>query len=317
MRRHVLIVIMAVCAAAFAQYDELWVSEEVGLPQSIHVLGVQNTDADPELEKIEKAKAMEVRRLSGVWVSQKGRVWLQNAIMGLDEIKRYHFKLRQNDPFGVMLVYLYDLLRHMHLCILGMTAYYNELDPNRFLPKVTVEIKCHKSEYNIHTHFGDIYRAQWNSAKETRNLRKLKTETVDGREPWALLGNYVYGELAQDVDKGILNMATGLRITDCILLKDTKGFRDENGVAWLENEYIAYALRTDAEGFSYEKGVKSKNFGIPNALIYVQRRANWRINHCEPAEHKAGAVVFTGLGVYDIYDSENPFDLPVSKSMRK
>jgi hypothetical protein len=52
MRRHVLIVVMAVCAAGFAQYDELWVSEEVGQPQSIHVLGVQNTDADPELELI-------------------------------------------------------------------------------------------------------------------------------------------------------------------------------------------------------------------------------------------------------------------------
>jgi hypothetical protein len=52
MRRHLLVLSLVVCAVSFAQYDELWTSEEVGLPQSIHVLGVQNTDADPQLELI-------------------------------------------------------------------------------------------------------------------------------------------------------------------------------------------------------------------------------------------------------------------------
>lgn len=52
MKRHAVILLLVLCAAGFAQYDELWQSDEVGLPQSIYVLGVQNTDADPQLELI-------------------------------------------------------------------------------------------------------------------------------------------------------------------------------------------------------------------------------------------------------------------------
>jgi hypothetical protein len=41
-----------VCALGLAQYEELWRSDEVGLPQSVYVLGTQNTDVDPQLELI-------------------------------------------------------------------------------------------------------------------------------------------------------------------------------------------------------------------------------------------------------------------------
>jgi hypothetical protein len=51
-KRYVLVLLLSACALTFAQYDQLWQSDEVGLPQSIHVLGVQNTDADPQLELI-------------------------------------------------------------------------------------------------------------------------------------------------------------------------------------------------------------------------------------------------------------------------
>ena len=52
MKRLLSVLCLVLCAAAFAQYDELWMSDEVGLPQSIHILGVQNTDADPQLELV-------------------------------------------------------------------------------------------------------------------------------------------------------------------------------------------------------------------------------------------------------------------------
>jgi len=52
MRRHAVILMLLVCAAAMAQYDQLWQSDEVGLPQSIYVLGIQNTDVDPQLEML-------------------------------------------------------------------------------------------------------------------------------------------------------------------------------------------------------------------------------------------------------------------------
>jgi len=131
---------------------------------------------------------------------------------------------------------------------------------------------------------------------------------------------YAQTELAQDLDKGRLINSSGalVRITDIILLKDTTGFRNENGVAWIESEYIGYAIRTDANGFSYKidkDGIHKEQRGIPNALLGCYRRMNWRVNYCEPSEHKAGASVYTGLGVGDTYNSWNAIGLPVAKSL--
>ena len=52
MRKYVSILVLALCVVAFAQYEELWYQDEVGLPQNIHVLGIENTDADPQLELV-------------------------------------------------------------------------------------------------------------------------------------------------------------------------------------------------------------------------------------------------------------------------
>jgi hypothetical protein len=51
MKRQVLVLAAVLCVTAFAQYDQVWQSDEVGLPASIHVIGVANTDYDdgPEL----------------------------------------------------------------------------------------------------------------------------------------------------------------------------------------------------------------------------------------------------------------------------
>ena len=355
-------------------------------------LGELANEADPNLKTMESRKAAQVSHLTGAWMTQYGMVHMQRAIMGLDEIKKYHFKMRQNDPFGIQLIYMYDVIRHMHLCVLGMTAYYDDLDQNRYLPKVTIEIKCHKSDYNLHTVMGDMYKVNWIEAKKTRQFQKVSMPLkLDVIEPWPLLGgtvleltkagkeilpqladdtekdvsltqlyelmvaintvgraslfnlpykigwkmidilnvvtayaylikmDYAYTELVEDVDVGKLYESNGilLRKTDIILVGDTTGFRDENGVAWLESEYIGYALRTDSEGWSYKNGEREKDYGIPNAFLGVSRRLNWRINHCEPAEHKAGAVVYSGLGVGDTYNSWNPVGLPVAKSMKK
>jgi hypothetical protein len=285
-------------------------------------LGELANDAAPDIAKINKAKADEVASLRGRWMAQTGRVWLQDAILGLDEIKQYHPLRNQLNPFGILLIYLYDLLGHMHLCILGMTAYYNELDPNQFLPKVTVEIKVHKSELNPYAHFGEVYRSHWVNSKGDRELKRVRSYVVDGREPWPLLGNYAYSELAQDIGMGELDMQTGIRSSEYIVLKSTRDFRRINGVAWLENEYIGYALASDDEGWTYvidemQGMVRGENYGVPNALIGVQRRLNYRINRCEPAAHKKGVVIYSGLGVYDIFDSENARGVPVAKSLLK
>jgi hypothetical protein len=355
-------------------------------------LGELANEADPNLKTMEQKKAAQVSHLTGAWMSQYGMVHMQRAIMGLDEIKKYHFKMRQNDPFGIQLIYMYDIIRHMHLCILGMTAYYEDLDPNRYLPKVTVEIKCHKSEYNQHTVMGDMYKVHWIDAKKTRQFQRTNIPIkLDVIEPWTLLGGtileltqagkeilpqmatdkvkddvltrlfelmtainetgraslfnlpyklrwkmidimnlvttysylikleYAQTELLQDIDKGEL-IQSGImlaRKTDIVLLKDTTGYRDENGVAWIESEYTGYALRTDADGWAYKDGERMENMGVSNALLGVHRRMNWRVNCCEPSEHKAGAAVYTGLGVGDTYNSWNAIGLPVAKSMKK
>jgi len=284
-------------------------------------LGQLANDADPNITKINKSKADEVISMTGVWMAQTGRVWMQDAILGLDEVKQYHPKRNQLNPFGTLLLYLYDLIGHMHLCIVGMTTDYYALDDIQYLPKVTIEIKVHKSELNNYVHFGEMSKCHWVTARGNRELKPIKRITVDGREPWALLGNYYYGELAEDIDMGILDMKTGIRTTQHIALKSTKGLRPINGVAWIENEYVGYALISDENGDTYEmsdKGLqKSTNYGIPNALLFVQRRMNWRVNRCQPALHKRGAVVYSGLGLYDLFDSENARGAPVPKSLLK
>jgi hypothetical protein len=300
----------------YVYFDKSSFIEQLSRMADVSLGGLAN-DADPNLEKLEKSKVEEIRRLSGVWLTQTGLVFFQNGVLTIDEIKRYHHKRNSNNPFGRMLILLYDLLRHAHLCVVAMTAYYDELDPLEFLPKVTVEIKCHKSEYNQHTVMGDMYKVNWMDSKQTRSFKKLRQLVVDGREPWALLGNYVHTEILQDIGKGALNTSTGIRTTDIIMLKDTEGFRDEKGVAWIENEYIGYALRTDKDGWTYERGQRYQKLGVPNALIGVVRRLNWRNNKCEPAEHKKGAAVFTAPGVFDIYNSWSAFGLPIPKSMTK
>ncbi|MBM3323346.1 hypothetical protein FJY69_07710, partial [candidate division WOR-3 bacterium] len=50
--KHAAILVSVLCAIGLAQYDELWQSDEVGLPQSVYVLGIQNTDADPLSELV-------------------------------------------------------------------------------------------------------------------------------------------------------------------------------------------------------------------------------------------------------------------------
>ena len=379
----------------FRQTDYMYFDKKTYVDQLARMgdasLGELANEADPNLKTMESKKAAQVSHLTGAWMTQYGMVHMQRAIMGLDEIKKYHFKMRQNDPFGIQLICMYDVIRHMHLCVLGMTAYYDDLDQNRYLPKVTIEIKCHKSEYSQHTVMGDMYKVDWIEAKKTRQFQHTNMPIrLDVIEPWPLLGgtvleltragkdvlpsliedknkddkvtrlqelmlaiqecgraslfnlpykigwkmidilnigveysyliklDYAQTELAQDIDKGNLIEKNGVlsRLTDIILLKDTTGFRDESGVAWIESEYVGYAIRTDADGWAYKDGVREKDYGIHNALIGVSRRLNWRINHCDPAEHKAGAVVYTGLGIGDIYNSWNAVGLPVAKSMK-
>jgi hypothetical protein len=181
-------------------------------------LGELANEADPNLKTMEQKKAAQVSHLTGAWMSQYGMVHMQRAIMGLDEIKKYHFKMRQNDPFGIQLIYMYDIIRHMHLCILGMTAYYEDLDPNRYLPKVTVEIKCHKSEYNQHTVMGDMYKVHWIDAKKTRQFQRTNIPIkLDVIEPWTLLGGTIL-ELTQAGKEILPQMATD-KVKDDVLTR--------------------------------------------------------------------------------------------------
>ncbi len=317
----------------------------------------------------------------------------QDGMLVLDEVKRYHHYMRQNEPFGVMLTSNDDLLRHIHLCRFGMTAYYNELNPNKYLPKVTIEIKCRKSDSNTNVFMGNMSKVLWNENKKTREFKHLRTIEADVLEPWELLGGtvaeitqfgldiikdlgnetdpkavnlrkvlnmlkehdgrcavwdialnagvdsdnpsvevnrilltytklikmqYASTELVADVDKGQYNVHDEVRLSPVLFLKDTTGFRDEKGVAWLENEYIGYAIRTNKDGWAYEKGKRTTRYEkYPNCLIGIQRRLNWLRNHCEPSEHKIGAVIYTTYGIGDTYNSWTSFGQTIPKSMLK
>jgi hypothetical protein len=274
--------------------------------------------ADEEKQTIDRVKADEVKRLTGLWLSTQGAVKMQRATLLLDELKRLHPKRNQLNPYGVHMIALYDLLGHLHLNIIGMTAYYNELDENQFLPKVTVEIKCHKAEAPLqHIVVGDAYKVRWVQSRMGREFRRLGEPIVlDGREPQLLLGNYVYSELAEDIPIGDLDLTTGIRHSPYIRLETTKGFRNVKGVAWVGHEYVGYENVSDENGAVWDGGYKIGEVDTPNALLDVTRRLNWKHNKCEPSAHQKGEPVWTGKGWFDIYNSWNSFGLPVTKGMK-
>lgn len=292
---------------------------ELSCMSDVALGGLANED-DPELEKIEKSKAVEINRLTGLWIARKGIAYFQNGILALDEIKRYHYKRRPHNPFGIMLTQIYDVLRHCGLLCLGMTVDYDELDEMSYLPKVDFEIQCHKvdkfCDYPCqHTGRGMLYRVAWIESKHERVLRLMKKIWIDGREPQELLGGYASTELLKPID---------MWEDEVIYLKDSTGFRNRLGAAYIEDEYIGYLYRTDDAGYTFDDaGYRTKvlvghdNEPIRNALVGITRRLNWTINKRHRYAHDAGATVFTGKGWFDIYNSWMAVDIPAPKSLMK
>ena len=66
MKKH-LVVLAVLCVAAFAEYDLLWEQEEVGLPQSVYVVGVENTDIDPQPELIYRGNEPDDDNYCHIW----------------------------------------------------------------------------------------------------------------------------------------------------------------------------------------------------------------------------------------------------------
>jgi hypothetical protein len=87
------------------------------------------------------------------WVSTKGRVFLKNSVLVLDEFKRYVDKRRPFNPIGLTLYDVFDIWRHLDILIIGIAIDERELDQKRCIPKLTTIVRCTwLNDYTVKKH---------------------------------------------------------------------------------------------------------------------------------------------------------------------
>lgn len=118
--------------------------------------GTESVSKEYSKEKISK-----VRELSEVWTNTQGAVLLKNAVLGLDELKRYFHNRRPMNTLGVLMGHIVTQWRHLDLLIIGMTPYKREIDAISFLPYVTHWVRCSWSMTRPDTTDAQVYRARF------------------------------------------------------------------------------------------------------------------------------------------------------------
>ena len=151
---------------------------------------------DPEVEKVMKKRAAEMRDLTGQWVAGAGRAYFKYSVALFDEAKRYHDKRRPHNPVGLVLSDMENIWRHLDLLMIFMTAYRDELDTVRFMPKVNYEIKCRWSKKYKMTSIGNLYRyTQISSAGVSSFVSKRIPLIVDGSKPRDVLAGRAWKDI--------------------------------------------------------------------------------------------------------------------------
>lgn len=158
---------------------------------------LQAAEAEEAAAKLRK-NATKVRELTGQWVSGQGQVFFKYAALGLEELKLYHDKRRPHNPTGLMLDDIYNIWRHLDFLLVGMSAYRDELDEVRFMPKVNYEIKCRWSKKYYMTSIGGLYRYMQVANSGVSSLGSTSRRiplVVDGAKPRDVLAGKAWKDI--------------------------------------------------------------------------------------------------------------------------
>ncbi len=149
-------------------------------------------------KKLTKQQMLEnTRSVASKW-AKSNEIILLNAVMLLDEFKRYFHNRNPMNPLGITLGHVVSVWRHLGILILGMCPYLHEIDQFSIHPYMSHEIKC-SSAADGRTFFADYYRKKSITSKGVVNVegRPVRIK-VDGRAPLPEVGvellDYEYPE---------------------------------------------------------------------------------------------------------------------------
>lgn len=155
------------------------------------------------------------------WIAKEGQVFLKNAVLNLDEIRRYLYKRRPFGPVGMVLGDLLTIWRHLDLLVIGMTLDKNELDTFSCIPRITSEVRCawlsEKTieEYGLAPYSAKctIYPTKYMGAFGQGILEvsgKPETFVVEGGKPRERLGGLRWVDLYNSKDAKIIKAPRSL-----------------------------------------------------------------------------------------------------------
>lgn len=153
------------------------------------------------------------------WATSQGQVYFQNAVVLLDEFKRYHYKREPGKPINKLMGQVYDVFRHLDLLVLGMCIDINELDEFSCKPKLTFDIRCTwMTEYTIQKYglspystMATIYPIKFVSERGVFDVTgRPETFIIEGGKPREFLGGKRYIDLYNTKDAKAITPSPGL-----------------------------------------------------------------------------------------------------------
>lgn len=130
------------------------------------------------------------------WVTERGEVFIQDAVVLLDEFWRYMEKRRPMNPMNIALSGLLKMMYHTDTLYMGIAQRIDELDRFKCLPYVTHEARCQWCEDRATTVRVSFSKVAWSAGRgRLIPVGKKRNIYVDGGRPREELGGQRYFDL--------------------------------------------------------------------------------------------------------------------------
>jgi len=137
-----------------------------------------------------------LKRAVETWITEEGEVFLQDAVVMLDEFWRYMNNRRPMNPMNIALSGLIKMMYHTDTLYMGVAQRKHELDRFTCLPYVTHEARCQWCTDRESSVRVDLQRVMWSGGRSALvPVGKGIILYVDGGRPRDELGGKRYFDL--------------------------------------------------------------------------------------------------------------------------
>lgn len=169
-------------------------NEEVLISDVAKMAQVAKEDIPKEAKKTSEKQAL--KRAVEQWVTEEGEVFMQDAVVMLDELWRYMNNRRPMNPMNIALSGLIKMMYHTDTLYMGIAQRKHELDRFTCLPYVTHEARCQWCTDRETTVRVDFRKVMWNGVRQALvPVDKGLILYVDGGKPREELGGRRYFDL--------------------------------------------------------------------------------------------------------------------------